>query len=47
VRLLRGNEVKIYDVRQFRKDPSKDVKLQPGDRVELFLTPLRMARAGY
>jgi polysaccharide export outer membrane protein len=35
VRLLRGKEVKIYDVRQFRKDPSKDVKLQPGDRVEV------------
>jgi protein involved in polysaccharide export with SLBB domain len=35
VRLLRGNDVKIYDVRQFRKDPSKDVKLRPGDRVEV------------
>jgi len=35
VRLLRGNDVKIYDVRQFRKDPSLDVKLQPGDRVEV------------
>jgi protein involved in polysaccharide export with SLBB domain len=35
VRLLRGNEVTVYDVRQFRKDPSKDVKLQPGDRVEV------------
>jgi polysaccharide biosynthesis/export protein VpsN len=35
VRLLRGNQVKIYDVRQFRKDPSKDVKLQPGDSVEV------------
>jgi polysaccharide export outer membrane protein len=35
VRLLRGNEVKIYDVRQFRRDPSQDVKLQPGDRVEV------------
>jgi protein involved in polysaccharide export with SLBB domain len=35
VRVLRGKEVKIYDVRQFRKDPSKDVKLQPGDRVEV------------
>ncbi len=35
VRLLRGNEARIYDVRQFRRDPSKDVKLQPGDRVEV------------
>jgi protein involved in polysaccharide export with SLBB domain len=35
VRLLRGSEVTIYDVRQFRKDPSKDVKLQPGDRIEV------------
>jgi protein involved in polysaccharide export with SLBB domain len=35
VRLLRGNTVKIHDVRQFRKDPSLDVRLQPGDRVEV------------
>jgi len=35
VRLLRGNEAKMFDIRQFRKDPSKDVKLQPGDRVEV------------
>ena len=35
VRLLRGNDVKVYDVRQFRRDPSQDVKLQPGDRVEV------------
>ncbi|MEY2608132.1 MAG: polysaccharide biosynthesis/export protein VpsN [Verrucomicrobiota bacterium] len=35
VRVLRGNEVKVYDVRQFRRDPSLDVKLQPGDRVEV------------
>jgi protein involved in polysaccharide export with SLBB domain len=35
VRLLRGSEVKLYDVRQFRRDPSQDVKLQPGDRVEV------------
>ena len=35
VRLLRGNDAKMYDVRQFRKDPSMDVKLQPGDRVEV------------
>jgi protein involved in polysaccharide export with SLBB domain len=35
VRLLRGSEVSMFDVRQFRKDPSKDVKLQPGDKVEV------------
>jgi polysaccharide export outer membrane protein len=35
VRLLRGSEVKVFDVRQFRKDPNKDVTLQPGDRVEV------------
>jgi protein involved in polysaccharide export with SLBB domain len=35
VRLLRGNEAKVYDVRQFRRDPSLDVKLRPGDRVEV------------
>jgi protein involved in polysaccharide export with SLBB domain len=35
VRLLRGSTVQIHDVRQFRRDPSRDVKLQPGDRVEV------------
>ena len=35
VRLLRGSDVKVFDVRQFRRDPSKDVRLQPGDRVEI------------
>jgi protein involved in polysaccharide export with SLBB domain len=35
VRVLRGKEVKMYDVRQFRRDPSLDVKLRPGDRVEV------------
>lgn len=35
VRLLRGNEAKVYDVRQFRRDPSLDPRLQPGDRVEV------------
>jgi polysaccharide export outer membrane protein len=38
VRLLRGNDVKVYDVRQFRRDPSKDVKLRPGDKVEVAQT---------
>jgi protein involved in polysaccharide export with SLBB domain len=35
VRLLRGNTAKVFDVRQFRRDPSLDVKLQPGDRIEV------------
>ena len=35
VRVLRGAEVSVFDVRQSRRDPSKDVKLQPGDRVEV------------
>ncbi len=35
VRVLRGSNVKIYDVREARRDPSKDVRLQPGDRVEV------------
>lgn len=35
VRLLRGNEVTVYDVRRFRKEPGEDVKLRPGDKVEV------------
>ena len=35
VRLLRGSEAKVYDVRQFRKDPGLDPKLQPGDKIEV------------
>lgn len=35
VRLLRGNSAQAYDVRQFRRDPSLDPKLQPGDRIEV------------
>jgi protein involved in polysaccharide export with SLBB domain len=35
VRLLRGNSAKVYDIRQFRRDPSLDPKLQPGDRIEV------------
>ena len=35
VRLLRGSEATVYDVRRFRKDPSQDVKLNPGDKVEV------------
>ena len=35
VRVMRGRYVKVYDVRESRRDPSKDIKLQPGDRVEV------------
>lgn len=35
VRLLRGNEARVYDVRQFRRDPGLDPRLQPGDRIEV------------
>lgn len=35
VRLLRGNQATVYDVRKFRKDPSQDVKLRPGDKIEV------------
>jgi len=35
VRLLRGTQATVFDVRRFRKDPSLDVKLQPGDKVEV------------
>ncbi len=35
VRILRGSEAKVYDVRQFRRDPGLDPKLQPGDKVEV------------
>ena len=35
VRVLRGRDVKIYDVRESRRDPSRDLRLQPGDRVEV------------
>jgi protein involved in polysaccharide export with SLBB domain len=35
VRLLRGKEVKIFNVKRFRSDPSQDIPLQPGDKVEV------------
>ena len=35
VRLLRGSQATVFDVRRFRKDPSLDVKLQPSDKVEV------------
>ena len=35
VKLLRGSDAKTFDIRTFRVDPSKDVKLRPGDRIEV------------
>ena len=35
VRVLRGKKATVYDVRQFRRDPAKDIGLQPGDKVEV------------
>ncbi len=35
VRVMRGSNVQMYDVRQSRRDPSRDIKLQPGDRIEV------------
>jgi len=35
VRLLRGDEVYNVDIKKVRKDPTKDVTLQPGDTVEV------------
>ena len=35
VRLLRGQQVTIVDVKKIRADPSRDVQLEPGDRVEV------------
>ncbi|MFY8216320.1 MAG: polysaccharide biosynthesis/export family protein [Chthoniobacterales bacterium] len=35
VRLLRGDEVTMIDIRKVRKNPSLDVTLRPGDSVEV------------
>ncbi len=35
VRLLRGSEARVIDVRQIRKEPGLDPKLQPGDKIEV------------
>jgi protein involved in polysaccharide export with SLBB domain len=32
---LRGREMTVYDVRKFRKDPSQDVRLHPGDNIQV------------
>jgi protein involved in polysaccharide export with SLBB domain len=34
VRLLRDNKLMIIDVNKIRANPSRDVQLQPGDRIE-------------
>lgn len=33
VQLSRGGQKQIYDIREIRKDPSKDPKVQPGDVI--------------
>jgi protein involved in polysaccharide export with SLBB domain len=35
IRLLRGQRVTIIDVKKIRANPSRDVQLEPGDRVEV------------
>jgi protein involved in polysaccharide export with SLBB domain len=35
VRLLRGNEVMVIDIRKVRSNPSLDVPVEPGDRIEV------------
>jgi protein involved in polysaccharide export with SLBB domain len=35
IRLLRGQQVTIIDVKKIRANPSRDVQLEPGDRVEV------------
>lgn len=35
VRLLREGNVTIVNVKQVRKDPEKDIRLKPGDRIEV------------
>jgi polysaccharide biosynthesis/export protein VpsN len=35
VRLLRNNEVMMIDIRKVRSNPSLDIPVQPGDRIEV------------
>lgn len=35
VRLLRGNDVMVIDVKKIRANPSLDIAVQPGDRIEV------------
>lgn len=38
VRLLRGSEVQIIDIKKVRAEPSLDLQLEPGDRIEVPLS---------
>jgi protein involved in polysaccharide export with SLBB domain len=35
VRLLRDGNVTMISIREVRKDPSKDIRLKPGDKIEV------------
>lgn len=35
VRLLRGGQVIMVNIKEVRKDPSKDLKVRPGDSIEV------------
>ncbi len=35
VRLLRDNQVVSINIKDVRRDPSKDIKLKPGDKIEV------------
>jgi protein involved in polysaccharide export with SLBB domain len=35
VRLLRGNEVLVIDIKKARANPSLDIPVEPGDRIEV------------
>jgi protein involved in polysaccharide export with SLBB domain len=35
VRLLRDGKARIVNIKEIRKDPSKDIKLRPGDKIEV------------
>lgn len=35
VRLLRDNQVTMIDIKEVRRDPSRDLKLRPGDKIEV------------
>jgi protein involved in polysaccharide export with SLBB domain len=35
VRLLRGSQVTVIDVKKIRADPSRDIGVEPGDQIEV------------
>ena len=35
VKLLRGGEVTVINIKDVRKNPDKDVKVKPGDKIEV------------